>query len=139
MSSSRFPLRRMITMSLSSSIQVCTNAFGMSTIATSRSSLASMAAVNRLDYRAAVGDAASSLLMVPRCLLPPATSRPLIESSRFCFRNKWDSRTLSYSVLVSVLWFTGSNVSRKWSCYNSFDTACVAGCPHRFIPAFMES
>ena len=131
--------KTIMTMSLSSSMRACTNTFGISMINTSWPSLASIVAVNSIDSSAAVGDAASSLLMVPHYLLPPSTKRPLMESSRFCFRNKCDSRTASYSVLVRVLWFTGSKVSQKWSCCSSLDTAFVAGRPHHFIPAFMES
>ena len=69
-------------------MRVVTKALGMSAIATSLPSFASIVAVRRTDYRAAVGDVASVLSMWLRCLLPPATIRPLIVWSRFCFRNR---------------------------------------------------
>ena len=62
---------------------VVTKALGVSTIATSLPSFVSIVAVRRTDYRAAVGDVATVLLMWLRCLLPPATIRPLIVWSLF--------------------------------------------------------
>ena len=97
--SAKFPLRRKTTLSSSFLILVCMKAFRMSITETSLSYVASIVDISNTDLCAAVGDAASSLSMVPRCLLPPETIRPLIDSLRFCFRNRIDSNTFSYSFL----------------------------------------
>ena len=137
--SANFPLSRTMTMSFLSSILVVTKALGMSMIATLRPSFASIVELSRTDSYAAVGEVASVLSMCPLCLLPPVTILPLMYCSRFCFRNRWDSSTLSYSVFDKVFELMGRKVSRIWSCDNSLETTCLPLFPHIFDPAFMDN
>ena len=60
-----------MTMSFFSSILVVTKEFGISMMATSRPSIASIVEVSKTDSNAAVGEVASVLSMCPLCLLPP--------------------------------------------------------------------
>ena len=78
----------MVAMSSLFYMHVVTKELGVLTIATSLPFFASIFAVRRTYYRAAVGDVASVLSMWLRCLLPPETICPLIVWSRFCFRNR---------------------------------------------------
>ena len=101
-----------MTMSFLFSILVVTKALGISMIATSRPSFASIVEVSRTDYNAAVGEVASVLSMCPFFILPPAAILPLIDWSRFCVSNIFDSSTLSYSVFDKVFELMGWKVSR---------------------------
>ena len=65
-------------MSFLSSILVVTKELGMSMIAKSRPSFASIVEVSRTDYNSAVREVASVLSMCPLCLLSPATILTLI-------------------------------------------------------------
>ena len=98
--SAKFPLRRRTTLSSSFLILVCMKALRMSITATSLTSLESIVDVSSTDSSAAVGYTESYLSMVPRCFLPPATIRPLMVLTRFCFRNKCDSNTFHILLLI---------------------------------------
>jgi hypothetical protein len=79
----------------------------MSIDATSRCSVASITDVNNTALVDTVGEDASTAGMVPRCLSPPATMRPLIVRSRFSFRNRCDSRAAIFSSEERSLGWTG--------------------------------
>ncbi len=82
-SSASFPQSTISTLS-SPSIEHARKAPGRSATATSRPSHASITAVTNTASRCTVGDAASSLGIVPLYFLPSATRRPFTESSLLC-------------------------------------------------------
>ena len=122
MSSAIVPRSTMSTVSDSSRLTL-RYAPGRSTTATSRPSWASMAAVRKTESSATVGDAASSLGMLPRCLLPSTTNLPLRSPVRFSLTVMIDSSAFAFSRGVSLAASRGRYTSRLCSCSSSFPTA----------------
>jgi len=90
----------------------CMKAPGMSTVATSLSSLASIMHVRIRPSALTVGDLVSSLVLYTRCFRPSAQPRPLIRPQRFFLRNIRYSRALFFSSRVNRFALLGSTTFR---------------------------
>ena len=88
-------------MMTSSSVSACRNAPGMSNIATSLSSYASMRAVKNTAYVHAMGDVASPFLMYMCCLLPFAHA--LLFTSPFIFSFKSINEATAFCLISLVI------------------------------------
>ena len=94
--STSVPRTMIVAMSSIFSTRVWINAFGMSIVATSRCSCASITQDNSTASVETLGELVSSLLMKSLHFFPPATARPLILQSLFSLINICDSRTPTF-------------------------------------------
>ena len=118
----------------SSSTAVWMNALGISQVATSLFSFASMPAVSRIESVITVGLAASSALIQLRCLLPFAQCLALIRPSFFSTRKISDSSALAFSVGVIVATSIGCQQDLSCSCFISPFAASNPFCLNFFSP-----
>ena len=120
-----------------SSISACMKAPGMSTVATSRFSAASITHDNINDSIDTVGELASCFAVVARCFLPSAHPRPLILPHRFFFRNIRYCSAARFSSRDSSFASFGSSTPLSCSCCSSLSTASTPASPNSLIPFFM--
>ena len=133
-SSAIFPSSFICTVS---SMSACIKAPGMSTVATSRFSIASMTHDNITASIATVGELASSFVMCCRCFLPSAQPRPLIVPLRFFFKNiRYCNAAFFSSSDISVS-PRGSRTFLSCSCRSSLRTASTPASPNSFRPRLM--
>ena len=120
----------------SSSTAVWMNALGMSHVATSLFSFASMPAVSSIESVMTVGLAASSELIHLRCLLPFAQCLALMRPSFFSTRKISDSSAFAFSVGVIVATSIGCQQDRSCNCFISPLAASKPFCLNFFSPLF---
>jgi hypothetical protein len=115
------------------------NAFGISTIATSLSSIVLIIEVSITDSVSTVGELASSWLKYPLCLFPPATVLPLISPDFFCLMKIWDSRIFYFFSEDRLVYSFGMKEFRQWSCFILALAEFVASFTQVLIAAFSNS
>ena len=111
------PSRYIIT---SLSVSVWRYTPGISKVAMSQPSCDSTATVINTDYVANVGEATSSLFIFSHCFVKSEHERPFMSPLNFPFRNINDATTPDLCFLVILVVFTGSKVSRTFSCVSYF-------------------
>ena len=121
-------------MMASSYVSVCRNAPGMSNIATSLSSYASMRDVKNTASVHAVGDVASYLLIYVRFLLPFSHSLPFMYPFIFSFKSINEATAFCLISLAISLGSCGMKVCILCSCKSSFLTEFPPLAPSSFSP-----
>ncbi len=121
-----------------SSRSVWTNALGISHVATSLLSIASITPVIRVASVLTVGLETSSLLIHTLCVLPFTHVRPFNALLDFSTMKNNDSIARFLSVGLSVLWSIGFQQFLSWSCLISFNAASLAGFSPNFVLALLR-
>ena len=121
------------------STPVWINAFGMSIVATSLCSCASITQDRSTASVETMCELDSYLLMKSLCLFPSATYGPLLFPSLFSLRNICESRTLAFSLADSSWPCCGSKESRIWSCLISDFIYFLHFSPQVFNPTLRDS
>ena len=128
----------MMAVFFSSLMRFCMKVLGMSIVATSLYSSASMMNVSSTDAVATVGKIASSLYINYLCLFPSDTSLPFRVTYIFSLREKLDYSIVFLYSLVKFFLCRGMNVSLIWSCFIYDWTSCLPFLSHLLRPALSE-
>jgi hypothetical protein len=110
----------------------------MSTVATSRCSLASIRHDSMTDSIATVGKLASSFAVYGLCLHPSAHPLALITPVRFFFRNIRYCSEACLSSLDSFVASFGAITVRSCNFFSSVSTASAPGGQNPLMPFFIE-
>ena len=115
------------------------NAPGTSITATSRPSIASIAAVMNTNSVTAVGEVTSDFFYPDLCFCMSATARTFIFQHRFCFKDISTCSALCLWLLVSCLPLIGWNTTLSSICCISDFMAFIPSFPNRSSPCFRFS